>query len=562
MKRIFITSLLLCICASAQAQNQPDWLETPEQRDIFRVPDRGERPGIKPGRVFLTRQEIDALILPRKGKSQRLPSLDHFTGNAEDELEFERIELYGPNAEIHIVGEQGETIRPHGKRAFYLATNRSTGIGLAVDQGSGEVRGFVKKHDSKLEIQGNLLGALQFTEVVDTGESSCSAEMDNQLIDAAAQESGSFPSQSETESGGVITYEAVIAVETDTEWLAGFGNDEDDAQAWVEDAFLAMNVFYERDLETRLLIGDVFLRTGSDPYTVPSDRGDQLDEFGEYWMNNMDSVDRQFAMMFSGRSISSYSFSGIAWIDAYCDYGWSWSGRTPGSYSYNAIGTNRTPGNTAVYIGHELGHNMGSRHTHCYSPPVDECSTSGSGCFDGDPACPASGHGTIMSYCHLMGGCGSAAEFHPTVQSLIEDRLANELAAGCILPHSSPLGPEIDTAPVAGGSLDFGTVDVGLVSAPLGIRVDNTGDEPLDLSCGLAGPDMASFSYLNCGQTIAAGEGIDLTVTCAPVQGGALSADLQLTSNDADEGVLEFALACQGVEVVLEDLIFSDDFEN
>jgi hypothetical protein len=40
-----------------------------------------------------------------------------------------------------------------------------------------------------------------------------------------------------------------------------------------------------------------------------------------------------------------------------------------------------------------------------------------------------------MSYCHNLANCSSATEFHPTVQALLENRLASELVAGCILPY-------------------------------------------------------------------------------------------------------------------------------
>jgi hypothetical protein len=71
-----------------------------------------------------------------------------------------------------------------------------------------------------------------------------------------------------------------------------------------------------------------------------------------------------------------------------------------------------------VVVTHEIGHNFNSPHTHCYSgisgpDPIDECyngQCGSSGCYCGSeslPAgCPASGQGcgTIMSYCHTLGG--------------------------------------------------------------------------------------------------------------------------------------------------------------
>lgn len=560
MKGIFYTILLAFFPALVLAQDGSGWPDGPEGDDILRAGRIADRPGVEPGRVFLTRKEIDALILSRGGSAQQLPTLEQYTGNEPGELEFRRIALAAPGTKARVLADGSETILPRGKRDFYLATNRSTGLGLAVDRESGEVRGFVKKYDSRLEIQGNLLGALQFSRVDESGSASCGTAMGDQPIDAATVAAhNSVPSQSQALQGETISYEAVVAVETDNEWLDGFNDDEVAAYQWIEDAFLAMNVFFERDVETRLLIGDVFLRTTPDPYSVGGgNRSGQLDEFGAYWKDNMGHIDRQFAAMFSGRDVSSRYFSGIAWVDQYCDYGRTWGGRTPGSYSYNAIGSSRSAAGTALYIGHELGHNMGSPHTHCYDPPVDECYGGEGGCFSGTPSCPSGGRGTIMSYCHILGGCSNVADFHPTVQSLIEDRMATELAAGCILPYSEPLGPEIDTSPVAGTPLNLGQILVGETGTPFVVHVDNSGDEALNLSCGIAGANPSSFSSLNCGQTIAAGDGVDISVQCTPAQVGSLSADLQLNSNDADEAQLTFALACQG----LGEQIFSDNFEN
>jgi hypothetical protein len=145
----------------------------------------------------------------------------------------------------------------------------------------------------------------------------------------------------------------------------------------------------------------------------------------------------------SGRGVNANQFSGVAWLNKYCENGyWTNEGtQVAGSYSFNAIGTNWSAGAAALYVGHEIGHNMGSPHTHCYSPAVDQCYNGEGSCYSGTPVCPAGGKGTIMSYCHVGGangaGCGSSnAEFHPTVQGLLESRLSTKLVQGCILPYA------------------------------------------------------------------------------------------------------------------------------
>jgi len=266
----------------------------------------------------------------------------------------------------------------------------------------------------------------------------------------------------------------------------------------------------------------------------------------------MGSVDREFAAMFSGRIDNSYSFSGIAWIDQYCDYGHGGS-RTAGSYSYNAIGSSRTPGNTAIYIGHELGHNMGSVHTHCYSPPVDQCYNAENGCYSGSPQCPVSGKGTIMSYCHVNNengaGCGSNPEFHGRVQDLLESRLSTELAAGCIAPFEEPdPEPEFSSNPAAGSTLNFGDQEIGTESGDLGIQVTNPGEANLDLyTCGLSGAQSASFRVTSCPSPISPSATGTVSVLCEPTSPGVQNAALTINTNDSDESSVNYGLSCNGV---------------
>ena len=446
MKRISFIAIVFLFSSDLLAQEAFDLQRKPEQPDFFQQADQLERRIIEPGTVLLHGNEINGLMRARPGTVLKLPSIDSFTGNENESLEFERINVYALDARIWVVSDLGAVRIDPELRHFFLATNTTTTVGLAVSPDTGAVSGYAIKGGSEVEIDGILDGPVKFVQVdsPDDGTISCGTELDEQPLDAVTfLEDEIMPSQSVASRGPAITWQADIAVDTDTEWMAGKSNNTSTATTWIEDLFLSMNVMFERDVSTRLLIGDVTLRIGPDPYALDgSNRSAALTEFGEYWRVNQDSIVRDFAAMLSGRSINAGSFSGIAWINQYCKNGWVLSNnQTAGSYSYNAVGTNWSASAASKYIGHELGHNMGSPHTHCLSDGsdgfVDQCYNSGSSsCYSGATSCPVAG-GTTMSYCHLLGSCGSTSDFHPIVQDLLENRLAAN-SPGCIAPFEDP----------------------------------------------------------------------------------------------------------------------------
>lgn len=445
MSLIAVIWAILTHPAQAQQQDLPGYKPPPlESLAAF----ARETPGIPAGAIAISQSESELLSHSALGDHLTLPSIDQHLASGEEPLQFRRVELFAPGARVVVLGATGAIDWQQDARQFYLASNRTTGIGLAVDTSSGEISGFAIKGDSKLRLDGQLgVGIdLQAVEQAPDEVNSCGTQLDDQPEQSLSHLNSPVPEGVSADvSGSSISFQTVIAVDTDTEWMAGKGNNANTATTWITDTFLAMNVFFERDVETHLLIGDIILRVGSDPYSVASNRSDQLDEFANYWRLNMSATNRDFATLFSGRGIGSGSFSGIAWINQYCRKGQLQGGRTVGSYSFNAIGTNRTPANTALYIGHELAHNLGSPHTHCYSPTIDQCYNGESACYSGSLSCPAGGKGTIMSYCHVSGsngaGCGTnKSEFHSRVQTLLEGRLAANNPS-CIADYEEPPDP-------------------------------------------------------------------------------------------------------------------------
>lgn len=405
---------------------------------------------IQPGAITISRGESRALSQSQLGDRLTLPALDQHIDAEDQPLEFRRIELFAPGARVMVLSADGAVEWQHDARQFFIATNQTTGVALAVDVRTGEISGFAAKNNSKMQLQGKLDSQIRLQTIEEPPEavSTCGMQLDDQPAESLLNLNSPIPeSQSAALSGSSINYQAVVAIDADNEWMAGKGNQPGTAMAWITDAFLAMNVFYERDVETRLLIGDVILRTTPDPYSIASGPSDQMNEFATYWRNHMSHIDRNFAAMLSGRGVPDWYYSGIAWLDQYCQKGGTSGGRTYGSYSFNAIGVKRSAASTALYIGHEIGHNMGSPHTHCFNPVIDQCFNGEGGCYSGSTvSCPAGGRGTVMSYCHVSGSngadCGaSKSEFHSRVQNLIEGRLAAN-SPGCIAAYEEPPPPD------------------------------------------------------------------------------------------------------------------------
>jgi Metallo-peptidase family M12/IPT/TIG domain len=256
---------------------------------------------------------------------------------------------------------------------------------------------------------------------------------------------------------------ATVAIDTDHEFMSlKFSDNTTAATNYIASLFAQINVMYERDLQVQLLVGTTLLRTASiaDPYTQqPSSGGTadsaQLTEFSNYWAANEGAVTRTVVSMLSGKSPSAYSASGIAWVGSLCDHGYG--------YNFNQVFLIDYQAGDALIVGHEIGHNFGSVHTHCYSPPIDQCWNTEPGCYSGPASCPApttingvaNVYGTIMGYCHLLGGCSTEMVFHPRTVAVIDTHVGSALGVcmtqgGGGAPAVSAIHP--NNGPAAGGT--------------------------------------------------------------------------------------------------------------
>ena len=193
-----------------------------------------------------------------------------------------------------------------------------------------------------------------------------------------------------------VMYFAGIAVETDYELYAKF-NSTANLTKYVGDLFAFVSAVYQRDVLVTLQVNYLSIwTTAADPWNATGSTSAALSEFLSYWNTNRTTIPRATAHMLSGKGLGG----GIAYLNALCGgvgYGVSasLSGVAPTNISYTYW--------DFMVVAHELGHNFGSPHTHCYSPEVDQCYAGEGGCYSGPTSVPPE-KGTIMSYCHQRSG--------------------------------------------------------------------------------------------------------------------------------------------------------------
>jgi len=213
---------------------------------------------------------------------------------------------------------------------------------------------------------------------------------------------------------------------------------------WLVAMFASVKAVYKAEA-IDINISKIFNNTVPDGYSTEA--GKALEQFTE-----KRKVDPNFkgnlAQLVRGRP--GGALSGIAYVDVLCNNNYRFSYAEPmwnyaiyPAYSWSIM-----------VITHELGHNIGSPHTHwCrweLSPGVfgaiDACYATEGGC----PApVPPAGGGTIMSYCHMKQGVGTNMKngFGPIPGARIRDRYTKPCTAcsTVVTPPPPPPPPPVPT---------------------------------------------------------------------------------------------------------------------
>lgn len=204
-----------------------------------------------------------------------------------------------------------------------------------------------------------------------------------------------------------------------------------DATAYVTGFFSQVSLLYAND-EVNMVLNELLVWDVPDPYTGPSS-SQYLTQFRNYLNGNYNG-DLAHLVGFTGGG-------GIAYVDVLCN----------SFYGVGYSGINTTYSNVPTYswtvevVTHELGHNLGSSHTHACAwngnnTAIDGCGPAAGYSEGCDAPLPPANGGTIMSYCHLIGAVG--INFNLGFGPQPGDRIRSEVYnSPCLAPCGGGGGP-------------------------------------------------------------------------------------------------------------------------
>ena len=234
---------------------------------------------------------------------------------------------------------------------------------------------------------------------------------------------------------------ATLAIDADQSYIELFGGDEEAAIAGITAQIAGVSAIYERDLGIRLELSFVRLwPDGGEPFEATN-----LSGFRDYWQDEQDPAPYNLIHLFSGRRDTSYG--GVAFLATACNQA---------AYGISAFLTGSIPADPALpdldawditVVAHEMGHNLGTYHTHDgYEPVIDDCG-------NGVPA-PRS---TIMSYCHVHQG--GVLNLDQRMHARVQDVILELNPEGDCLPFDCNENGDADADDIALGTSDDVNID-------------------------------------------------------------------------------------------------------
>jgi len=378
---------------------------------------------------------------------------------------------------------RGETISDTPSTVFLSVTEgRSLFLGVWGNDGVLRVGGPSNAKDATSTAHAFGAGEARRT---GTPADFCNADalLANQKKVAAFQEPEAIP-----KGGATLAFNLMLDIGSGL-FIDGFGSDAIVAAAYMGNLIGAISTIYDRDVDVILQIGSLYIWETTDPFDQSS-TSSQLDDYMEYCETNRSAEPRAVAHYFGANG-----GGGIAYLGVLCETGFGYGVSNLDANAAFPVSNYHWDLNVTA---HELGHNFGSPHTHCYVPPIDCCYNQEEGCNCGTTV-PSSG--TIMSYCHLNSSV--QLDFSTREQNVIR---ANAEAASCSVMPGYLLSVTPSLAAFSGAPGDIGP-------ASRQLTVLNTNGSA-SVNWTATGPQMGTlFTLAPSSGTLAANGVVALTLT-------------------------------------------------
>jgi len=360
-------------------------------------------------------------------------------GDATVELELRRFEPFAPGARVEAVDGRGVRAVKLPDHMYFTGTVRGEPDSrVLLIAARDHVRGFVAARGTVYPFGPDRRGRHRSYALRDVDPTAyprpgafCANDLHRDQVESllvnrsARVAAGLEPPPIAYTSSGLVQADA--AIETDHELWARFGSDAQTLD-YLASLAAASSAIDERDVSVRLSFSYVRLwPTASDPWSATA-LDQQLAEVRNYWTNpanDMDAIAGPHALVhfISGKAVQG----GIAYIGSVCDPRYFFGvSQVFGHFDLS----DPTQIWDVLVVTHEIGHNLGTPHTHCYSPPVDECYAQETNCYAGPVVCS---RGTIMSYCHLS--CGGLPDIDLVFGDVVSAQIRSTVAtASCLTP--------------------------------------------------------------------------------------------------------------------------------
>lgn len=430
MKKILLLAILCCGCLGySQNKVSQNVQQLQDGKTAFRAVKVLD---VKPGNPD---QDIRKVVANATMASLKMANVNEVAAN-----QYEHIALEIPYGD-QILSVLLYKVNPFAE-GFHIDTDKATNIAYqkgayyrgildgdyksvaAFNFFNGEMSGIVSSASlgnlvvGKLDIANNTHDYIVYSDA----EMKVLNQFDCQYKDEAITETetGSLPQNREIQSTRCVT----MYFEVDNNLYLSNGSNITTTSNWMTSVFNNMQTLYNND-GISIALKSFYIWTTPDPYNnVGTTSGAYLNLFHQTRPVFDGDLGQLIGIDPGGLGGLAVTINGLCNGNNYC--------YSDVNFAYSAVPTYSW---TINVITHELGHLMGSRHTHACVwngnfTSIDGCGpqagyTEGS-CDDG-PIPSSTEKGTIMSYCHLVGGVGInlANGFGPQPAAAILNRVNN-----------------------------------------------------------------------------------------------------------------------------------------